>query len=69
MKVAKTDTLPYGKYGSTIVFLDGKKPHTGWKQVKIGGKEYTPVFMSGFHEDKIALQGIHDLAGMEVEFI
>lgn len=58
MKVIDVDVIDAGKHTATILFLDEKMPPK-WKQVKIDDQMYTPIFMSGAHDDKIALAGVH----------
>lgn len=68
MKVLKA--LPFSKaeHEFTTLFLSDI-PHGKISKVVSDGIEYEMMWMSGGRLDTVAIVGLHDLTGKEIEFI
>lgn len=69
MKVLSCDPVRVPGHESTVLRLDGEWPHSNWKSLRIGGRLYKFLWVTGAGTDIAGVPGIHDFSGMEVEFV
>lgn len=54
--------------GVTILFLSEERPLSNWNKLMIDGIAYDPIPIMDAGEKCIAIHGVHDLSGKEIEF-
>lgn len=69
MKVEKSVQMSILDREYTVLLLDDDFPNTRWTKVVSEGVEYKTTYYSSGRFDTVAIVGLHDLTGKEIEFI
>lgn len=61
--------LPDKSKAFTHLVLEERTPDSHWRKVIVNSSEHKPVYTSLNRDDIVVIEGIHNYAGMTVEFV
>lgn len=69
MKVTDASRLEADNGALTLAKLDSRFPNTNWSEVEIEGSRYKADMIFGADLDAIAIHGLIDPVGKEIQFV